>query len=243
MPDYTLAFVNGEEMGAPDSIPLTYTPPNETLDISVNLTAPARDGAFVGNFELRDAEGNAFPVDYGNYIWVTIVVGQVVIVEVPGGGGGETGGTVSIAPAPAGAPCAYSPNPDFINLTLALINSQRAANGLPALTLNAQLSAAAQGHAVDMACNSFLSHIGSDGSSVHVRVNAAGYASSVALENIFAQAPQYGGNPESAVQWWMSDLIHKNTILHNKVIEIGVGYAYFADSQVDGYWSVVFAAP
>ena len=94
-----------------------------------------------------------------------------------------------------------------------------------------------------MACNSFLSHVGSNGSSVQARVGAAGYPFSVALENIFAQPPQHGGTPESAVQWWMSDLIHRNTILHEKVTEIGVGYAYFADSYLDGYWSVVFAAP
>lgn len=239
--NYSLTFSNGEQMGAPASVPLAYTPPDETLDLSVSLVAPARDGAFVGNFELRNDSGQPIPVDFGKYIWVTIVVGQAVAVEItPSSGGGLP---VPPAAAPPGAPCAYTPNPDFINQTLALINSQRAAYGLPALTLNAQLTAAAQGHAADMACNSFLSHVGSNGSSVKARVSAAGYASSVALENIYAQPPQYGGTPDSAVQWWMSDLIHKNTILHDKVIEIGVGYAYFADSQLDGYWSVVFAAP
>jgi uncharacterized protein YkwD len=239
--NYSIVFSNGEQMGAPASTPLAYTPPGETLDISVELIAPERNGAFVGNFELRNDKGEAVPVDYGKYMWVTIVVGDVVIVEAPGGaGGGTPGGTV---PPVSGGPCAYTPNPDFINQTLALVNSQRVAHGLPALTLNAQLTAAAQGHAADMACNSFLSHVGSNGSSVQVRVSAAGYPFSVALENIYAQPPQYGGTPESAVQWWMSDLIHRNTMLHEKVTEIGVGYAFFADSQLDGYWSVVFAAP
>lgn len=240
--NYNLVFVNGEQMGAPASIPLTYTPSGETLDLSVDLVSPARDGAFVGNFELRNPDGGLIPVDNGRYIWVAIVVGETVVVDLaptPASGG------LPLPPPtlPANAPCDYTPNPDFVNQILALINSQRAANGLPALTLNAQLTAAAQGHAADMACNSFLSHVGSDGSSVKTRVTAAGYAFSVALENIYAQPPQYGGTPESAVQWWMSDLIHRNTILHNKVLEIGVGYAYYADSQLDGYWSVVFAAP
>ncbi len=240
--NYSLTFSNGEQMGAPASVPLAYTPPGETLDLSINLTSPTRDGAFVGNFELRNENGEAIPVDYGKYVWVAIVVGEAVTVELPPGNSGGLPVPPAAAPV-SGGPCAYTPNPDFINQTLALINSQRAAYGLPALTLNAQLTAAAQGHAADMACNSFLSHVGSNGSSVGARVSAAGYSASVALENIYAQPPQYGGNPESAVQWWMSDLIHKNTILHNKVVEIGVGYAYFADSQLDGYWSVVFAAP
>jgi uncharacterized protein YkwD len=234
---YTLVFVNGEEMGAPVVIPLPYTPPGETADISVDLVAPDHNGAFVGNFEFRDAGDRAFAIDYGKYIWVSIVVGEVV--EVPTNAGGATS-----TPSPViAAPCAYTPNPDFVNQTLALINSQRAARDLPALTVNAQLSAAAQAHATDMACNSSLSHIGSDGSSVKERVAAAGYSFSIALETIFGQSPQFGGNPESAVQWWMSDLIHRNAILHEKVTEIGVGYAYFADSSLQGYWTVVFAAP
>jgi uncharacterized protein YkwD len=240
--NYSLVFSNGEQMDAPASTPLAYTPPGETLDISVDLISPAKNGAFVSNFELRNDKGEAIPVDNGRYIWVAVVVGEAVTVEItPSSGGGSS---VPTTPASvSGGPCAYTPNADFVNQTLALINSQRAAHGLPALTVNAQLTAAAQGHAADMACNSFLSHVGSDGSSVAVRVSAAGYSASVALENIFAQPPQYGGTPESAVQWWMGDLIHRNTILHEKVTEIGVGYAYYADSQLGGYWSVVFAAP
>jgi uncharacterized protein YkwD len=236
--NYSLTFSNGEQMGAPASIPLASTTPNETIDISVDLTAPAQTGAFVANFELRNANGDAIPVDFGKYIWVSIVVGEEVAVEI------TPGGAVTPTASPAvSAPCAYSPNADFINQTLSLINSQRAANGLPALVVNAQLTAAAQGHAADMACNSFLSHIGSDGSSVKDRVTAAGYSASIALEDIYAQPPQFGGDPAAAVQWWMSDLIHRSALLNEKVVEIGVGYAYYADSQLDGYWSVIFAAP
>lgn len=240
--NYSLTFSNGEQMGAPASVPLAYTPPDATLDLSIDLIAPAQDGAFVANFELRNADGEFIPVDFGKYVWVSIVVGEVVIVEAPPGSSSGSPVTPPSAPV-SGGPCAYTTNPDFINQTLALINSQRAAHGLPALVLNAQLTAAAQGHAADMACNSFLSHVGSDGSSVQARVSAAGYSASVALENIFGQPPQYGGTPDSAMQWWMSDLIHRNAVLHDKVVEIGIGYAYYADSYLDGYWSVVFAAP
>ena len=235
---YTLAFANGEEMGAPAVIQLPYTPPGETADISLDLVAPNRNGAFVGNFEFRDPAGRPFAIDYGKYIWVSIIVGDVVAVPTNAGGT-----SVTATPIVVNASCAYTPNPDFANQTLALINSQRAARDLPALTVNAQLTAAAQGHAADMACNNSLSHVGSDGSSVKDRVTAAGYAFSIALENIFGQPPQCGGNPESAVQWWMSDLFHRNAILHENVTEIGVGYAYVADSSLQGYWAVILAAP
>ncbi|MBI5934004.1 MAG: hypothetical protein HY867_09875 [Chloroflexi bacterium] len=234
---YTLSFANGEEMGAPAVIQLPYTPPGETADISVDLVAPDRNGAFVGNFEFRDPADRPFAIDYGKYIWVSIIVGDVVAIATHAGGATST-------PTPTVlAPCAYIPNPDFVNQTLALINSQRAARDLSALTVNAQLSAAAQAHAADMACNDFLSHIGSDGSSAKERVVAAGYSFSIALETIFGQPPQFGGNPESAVQWWMSDLIHRSAILHEKVTEIGIGYAFVAESSLQGYWSVMFAAP
>ena len=234
---YTLAFANGEEMGAPAVIQLPYTPPGETAEISVDMVSPDLNGAFVGNFEFRDPAGRAFAINNGKYIWGSIIVGDVVAVAT-------NAGVETSTPAPIVlAPCAYVPNSDFVNQTLALINSQRVANGIAALTVNAQLSAAAQAHAADMACNDFLSHIGSDGSSAKERVVAAGYSFSIALENIFGQPPQFGGNPESAVQWWMSDLIHRNVILHEKVTEIGIGYAFVSESSLQGYWSVIVAAP
>ena len=239
--DYHLVFANGEQMGAPAFIPLAYTAPNDTLDIPIELTSPAGYGTFVGNFELRTPNGEAILVDYGKYIWVAILVGEVVMIGTPTmNPATPSNGTVFTSD---GLPCAYTTNPDFLNQTLALINSQRAAHDLPALTLNWKLTTAAQGHAADMACNDFLGHVGSNGSGVEERVIGAGYTPSLVLETIFAQAPKNGGTPASAVQLWMSDLIHRSTILHKKVTEIGVGYAFLPGSRLEGYWSVVFAAP
>ena len=239
--DYHMVFASGEQMGAPTSTPLEFTAPGNTLDISMEMRAPAGYGSFVANFELRAPDGETIPVDNGKYIWVAIVVSEVVMLGTP---------TINPATPSVGTvlpldemPCAYTTNPDFINQTLALINSQRAAHDLPALTLNWRLTTAAQGHAADMACNSYLSHIGSNGSDIEERVLLTGYTPSLVLETIYAQAPKNGGTPASAVQWWMSDLIHRRTILHPKITEIGVGYAFFPDSQMEGYWSVVFAAP
>ncbi len=236
---YSLVFANGEGMGAPASTPLAYTAPGDTLDLQIELTSPAGYGAFIGNFELRTPDGEAIPVDYGKYIWVAIVVAEL---------GMTTSTTLPAepsdnAPAALNASCAYTPNPDFVNQTLALINSQRAAHDLPALTLNVKLTTAAQAHAADMACNGFLKHVGSDGSNVKQRVITTGYTPALVLEIIYAQSPKNGGTPASAVQWWLSDLVHRSAILHEKVNEIGVGYAFFPESGSQGYWSVVFATP
>ncbi len=237
--NYSLVFANGEQMGAPASTPLAYTVPGDILDLSIELTSPTGNGTFVGNFEMRAPDGDAILVDYGKFIWVAIVVGEVGTTHtpaIPAEPSDSTPGTIHPS-------CAYTPNPDFVNQTLALINSQRAAHDLPALSHNEKLTTAAQGHAADMACKNFLSHVGSDGSNVKERVIITGYNPSLVLETVFAQPPQNGGIPASAVQWWMSDLIHRSAILHKKATEIGVGYAFLPESQSQGYWCVIYAAP
>lgn len=71
---YNLVFVGGERMGAPDSIRLKVTQPGETLDISVDMTAPETDGEYRADFEIHNPEGNAIPVDNGAVLWVIITV-------------------------------------------------------------------------------------------------------------------------------------------------------------------------
>lgn len=71
---YTLVFVGGERMDAPDSIPLKVTQPGQTLDIAVNMTAPESYGEYRADFELHDPDGNAIPIDNGAILWVIIMV-------------------------------------------------------------------------------------------------------------------------------------------------------------------------
>ena len=71
---YTLVFVDGEQMGAPDSVPLRVTQPGETLDIAIDMTAPEIDGEYRADFEIHDPADNAIPVDNGTILWVMITV-------------------------------------------------------------------------------------------------------------------------------------------------------------------------
>lgn len=57
---YTLAFVEGEQMGAPDEIPVPTTAPGETADVTVSLTAPEESGTHTGQWRLKNAEGQLF---------------------------------------------------------------------------------------------------------------------------------------------------------------------------------------
>lgn len=73
---YTLVFVGGEQMGAPSSVPLKVTQPGQTLDISIDMTAPQADGEYRADFEIHDPAGNAILIDNGTVLWVSITVGS-----------------------------------------------------------------------------------------------------------------------------------------------------------------------
>ncbi|HSL47396.1 MAG TPA: NBR1-Ig-like domain-containing protein, partial [Anaerolineales bacterium] len=74
--DYTIAFVSGDKMDAPDSVPVPETEVSATVEVSIDLVAPTEDGAYTGNFELRNAEGVVIPLGIEETFWVKIVVGD-----------------------------------------------------------------------------------------------------------------------------------------------------------------------
>jgi hypothetical protein len=74
---YDLVFTSGDLMNGPTLIPLPgNVNPGETLDLSVNLTAPTTAGTYQGYWMLRDANGAIFGVgsDGSQPFWVNIDV-------------------------------------------------------------------------------------------------------------------------------------------------------------------------
>jgi hypothetical protein len=60
---YSLVFAKGERMGGPDSLPLPGTvAPGQTVDLSLNLTAPQKLGAATGFWQLRGPGGALFGI-------------------------------------------------------------------------------------------------------------------------------------------------------------------------------------
>ena len=228
---YRLTFANGDQMSSPLSISLSETAPEETLQISVNLIAPATNGSYTGIYQFKNAQGEVFNIGALDHIWLKIIVGNGAIIP------SQTPGGPTATAAPAGV-CTPDRNASYESEILTLINNARASNSLPALSLNTQLQAAADAHSTDMACNSLLSHTGPDGSSASSRVAEQGYVSSYTVENIYA-----GGTAQDAVTWWMNDQIHKDAILETRVTEIGIGYAYLRSSTYGGYFAIDFASP
>jgi len=233
---YIIAFFAGDRMEAPDSVPIPQTEAGKTVDVSVELTAPSLDGSYTGFFELRNASGEVLPIGTENTFWVKILIGITspptsVAVATPVSG-------TPLARPKGPASCTYSSSTSYQNDIANLINNARAQNGLPALAINPQLAVAAQAHSIDMACFGFLGHNGSDGSSIYERIAAAGYTSSYSEEIIYGS-----GYPQTAFNWWMNDQIHRDAILNPNVIEMGIGYAYVADTAYGGYYTVDFGSP
>jgi uncharacterized protein YkwD len=233
---YTIAFVSGDRMGAPDSAPIPDTASKSNVNVSVDLVAPQTDGTYTGFFELRRPTGDPLAIGIEKTFWVKITVGAVITPTVAPSVTPPSGGTpVSQPKGPLS--CKYVLSGSYPDEIANLINSARTRAGLPALVVDSQLAAAAQGHSTDMACFSLLSHTGSDGSAPYARVTAAGYTGSFRQEIIYA-----GGYPQDAFNWWMGDQVHHDAILDPAATEFGVGYAYVSDSAYGGYFTVDFGS-
>ncbi|MGB7873421.1 MAG: NBR1-Ig-like domain-containing protein [Anaerolineales bacterium] len=235
---YTIDFLTGDRMEAPDSASIPDTLAGSTVDVSLELTAPTTDGSYSGYFTLKDAEGESINVGAEKTFWLKIIVGDPTTVPTASSGGSSNSGGTSGNTTTSLSNCDFSGNAGYASQIESLINAERQKNGLPTLAINASLTTAAQNHAADMACNSMLSHTGSDGSYVNTRVVRAGYSPSYSEEIIYA-----GGGPQVAFDWWMSDKLHRDAILSNKSAEIGIGYAYVSSSAYGGYFTVDFASP
>jgi uncharacterized protein YkwD len=239
--NYSMVFVNGNQMNSIASIPFKVTPPGATLDISVNLVAPSADGAYTGNYELHNDSGQTILIDNTRLIWVKIIVASKN-AQQPTSASGTASGTQTPVARTSGN-CSFFENSLIENQLISLINSARADNGLQALVYNKKLSASAIGHSIDMACHSTLSHTGSNGSYITDRFTAVGYSYTYWNEAIYAQPPEYGGTAQAAVDWWKNDPPHRVILLSPDAKDIGAGYAYVSGSKLGGYFTIDVGSP
>lgn len=140
---------------------------------------------------------------------------------------------------------AAAPPQPLLDEVLTLTNQARAEAGLPPLTVNPLLAAAAQEHAEAMASGAFFDHRNPEtGTDPGSRVNAEGYRWSVVAENIAAGDP----TPAEVLTGWLNSPGHRANILNKDVREIGVGYFFKPNDTFPGptgyghYWVQVFAA-
>lgn len=226
--NYSIKFAAGDQMSAPSSAPIPAALSGEKVEVSVELTAPTADGIYTGYFTLNSADGKDLAIGIEKTFWVKIVVGNGAPQTTP------AGSSIPYVPDGKNSNCAYSENDGYVQQLITLINQARRNANLQELTVNAQLSAATQAHSADMACNNFLGHTGSDGSSIVERILRAGY-SGVSFFEIIAI-----GTPQNAMDQWAADAGHWEAVLNPSFTEIGAGYAYYANSDFGGYFTVDF---
>lgn len=238
--DYSLVFASGEKSGAPDSTPLAYTVPGETLDISVELTTPTQKGTATTNFQLRSPSGKLIAISGGIYLYVSVYVSANTVPTVSNPAATQPAATSTSSGGGAGSACPYTTDLSRVANVVTAINNYRAQNGLSAYHVNPLLTQAAKSHAADIACNNLFGHNGSDGSTTASRVAATGYAASTLTENVYGSFPPLDG--PGVVAWWATDQVdprHNENLISISYTEIGVAYGFYNNF---GYYVVVFAA-
>ncbi|WP_405127663.1 CAP domain-containing protein [Sinanaerobacter chloroacetimidivorans] len=118
-----------------------------------------------------------------------------------------------------------------------LVNKERAAAGLPALTLNTKLAGVAEKKAEDLRDKNYFSHTSPTYGSPFDMMKQFGITYKAAGENI-ARGQQ---TPSAVMNGWMNSQAHKNNILNKNFTQIGVGYV--TDSNGGTYWVQMFIRP
>lgn len=128
---------------------------------------------------------------------------------------------------------------------LVLVNELRASGtvcgarnypSVPALAMNAELRSAARLHSQDMAEQNYFDHNSLDGRDPWDRIRDSGYAGFGVGENIAAG----GASAEAAFQQWVNSPGHCSNMMSSDAREIGVGYAFGANSTYGHYWTQTF---
>jgi len=116
--------------------------------------------------------------------------------------------------------------PDVLGQTASLtpdeiltqVNEKRAEQGLNTLTINEQLSEAAEQKGKDMIANDYWAHTSPSGREPWDFILDAGYKYSVAGENLARNFH----TTETLVSSWMASPTHRENILHNQYQETGI---------------------
>jgi uncharacterized protein YkwD len=112
-------------------------------------------------------------------------------------------------------------------LTLCLLNEERAAAGLGPLRYDLRLEAASQAHSDDMVSRRFFDHETPEGMEPYARMAAAGYPATNAFtgENL-AWGEGVESAPVEIVDTWMHSPPHREAILHPGYSDVGVGVTF-----------------
>ena len=199
---------------------------------------PPADAAAAGTVELTDGRlGGAVELRTGGRERELAPGGPLDVRERPADPELREGvGAGDACAGQAGVPAAAT-LPAVAETTLCLLNGARADRGLVLLTVNAKLTGGAGAYAKDLVAGSYFSHTGRDGSSVHDRIDRAGYLPASGRWRIGENLAWGSGalaTPGSIMQAWMNSAGHRENILNPAYREIGIGITTGNPAESDG---------
>ena len=118
-----------------------------------------------------------------------------------------------------------------------MISGYRANNGLPAVSLDPELTRMAQGQAEIMARRDKLDHAA--GKPFVTRLRASGYDAKTAAENIGAGYHTLA----EAFSGWRDSPPHRSNMLLKGATRIGIAAVYTPRSKYKVYWALILAEP
>ncbi|MFO0808694.1 MAG: FG-GAP-like repeat-containing protein [Gemmataceae bacterium] len=198
---------------------------DDTITLSSAVTPPAL--LFGGNGNDRLTGGGANDQIYGGLGNDTLDGNSGNDALYGGYGTDSFADTQGTNTTNQGSPNVTASNSALEQQIVTLVNQQRAAAGLPALTVNVKLNAAAFQHSTDMAGMSYV--VGTSAAMQHTlsgstlptlvsRADYAGYDYMALGENI-----AYGySDANSVMNAWMNSAGHRANILNTAYTEIGV---------------------
>jgi len=116
-----------------------------------------------------------------------------------------------------------------------MLNGVRANVGAGAVTYDARLGQAAQGHADDMLANGYFSHTGLDGSNAGDRIRATGYVPRAWGENL-ARGQQ---SEAEVLEAWQNSPSHRTSNENPNFEDFALSRA---GSGAQTYWVLVFGS-
>jgi uncharacterized YkwD family protein len=150
--------------------------------------------------------------------------------KAPSSSSSNSGTTSSKAPS-ASSGSSYS---SFQNQVLTLVNQQRAANGLKALSMDSALTKTATLKSQDMAKLGYFDHTSPTYGSPFDMMKQFGITYRAAGENIAMGQT----SPQQVMQDWMNSPGHRANILNSSFTKLGVGIAQNSSGQY--YWTQQF---
>ncbi|MCI5043387.1 MAG: CAP domain-containing protein [Aquisalinus sp.] len=124
-----------------------------------------------------------------------------------------------------------------VDQAIRMVNDYRRQFELSPVRLEPRLTVAARNHAQDLAAFDRVSHTGSDGSTLQVRLQRAGYDAYAAAENISGGQRTF----EDAFRAWRMSPVHREKLLAEHAQDIGIAYVYDPAAEYRVFWALIIA--